>query len=307
MSAPRGSWGSLLLDPTNIRIVDGDSGNNDAQVLDGEIFSGEGDTRFILSETVLEALSGSANIELQATNNIVIEDLSDDVLSFASGEGSITLRADADQDGSGNLTMNDTDDTISAAGRSLDFSGDTLRLGSIETTAAQTSGSITLTAGDTLSVRNLDSYSDTGKGGNITLSAEGDITTRTLNTEGESRSGNISITSESGDISVGSLLTESDSGMRGQVSLNTPANITIEKITTSGLSINDNEINETDRNIRHHSSTDLPRMRRTSRHRRDFLPMHHRTVVGSANASTAVAATETQRVAEFSTYFGRQL
>jgi filamentous hemagglutinin family protein len=130
VSANHGRVGEILLDPENIIIVDGRGGTNDAEVAgDGRILTSEGGTRFTISERILEQLVG--NVELQASDNIRIRDLSDNRLTFTNSVSSVTLRADTDGDGVGSISMN-RGDTISVPRGSLTLSGETLSLGSIE-------------------------------------------------------------------------------------------------------------------------------------------------------------------------------
>ncbi len=109
-SATFGLAGTLLLDPINIRIA---NGNGDSGVDGEDIFAGNnsGVTGAILStplseiddtapttiyESELEGLAGDTNIVLQATNDIRIDDLADDALEFAPGSGGIEFTADVE-------------------------------------------------------------------------------------------------------------------------------------------------------------------------------------------------------------------
>ncbi|MEQ9622808.1 two-partner secretion domain-containing protein [Coleofasciculus chthonoplastes] len=147
-SAVNGLWGTLLLDPTDIRIANGSgdsatdgtdtfAGNNSGEV--GEIWSAPlstiNDTApTTIYESELEGLAGDSNVILQATNDIRIDDLVDDALTFKSGNGEIKLTADADSDGVGAVVMEDTvKDTLKTNGRDIFISGASLTLGNINT------------------------------------------------------------------------------------------------------------------------------------------------------------------------------
>jgi len=140
-----GNIGTLLLDPTDITIVNGDGAANDNELNAevpaggelGQILSGDPGGAFTISEAQLEGLDGNATVILQATNNITINDLLDNTLSFARGTGTIELSADADQDGVGAFTMNAAD-TIQTNGRDITISGATLTVGNIDTTISST-------------------------------------------------------------------------------------------------------------------------------------------------------------------------
>nr|WP_293106784.1 filamentous hemagglutinin N-terminal domain-containing protein [Okeania sp. SIO2F4] len=91
--------------------------------------------------------SGDADIKLEATNNITVEDIEDDVLEFLPGDGEIEFRADVDGDGVGVVQMLDNQadigsdpntfengaDTIKTNGRNLTIAGAEIVLGNIDT------------------------------------------------------------------------------------------------------------------------------------------------------------------------------
>lgn len=135
-SAVNGFPGTLLLDPRDIIIA---SGAADQTVDDLDSLSqltDEGTTT--IYESTLEELSGNTNIVLEATNDILLEDLADDSLDLASGIGAVVFTADADRDGVGNFVMADTvSDTIRTNGRSIAISGANLTIGNIDTSIPQ--------------------------------------------------------------------------------------------------------------------------------------------------------------------------
>jgi len=135
-TAAVGKAGTLLLDPRNIIIANGSPlmEVENAESIAEDIFSGtEGAEDVTIYESQLEGLSGNTNVVLQATNDIVVEDLSDNSLSLAPGTGDITFRADADRDGVGDFTMADPADTINTNGRNIAITGASLTLGNIDT------------------------------------------------------------------------------------------------------------------------------------------------------------------------------
>ncbi|MEQ8382458.1 MAG: filamentous hemagglutinin N-terminal domain-containing protein [Coleofasciculus sp. A1-SPW-01] len=244
-TAVNGVSGTLLLDPTNIVIANG-SADSAADGTDTFAGNNSGVTGAILSaplseindaapttiyESELEGLSGDTTVILQATNDIRIEDLTDNALDFASGSGKIELTADADSDGVGSVVMEDFfGDTLYTNGRDIEMAGANLTLRNINTADPVNGGAITLRAsGDILVYGSLDSYSNSGDGGAISLSSvSGDITTYGLNSSSRSDSGDggaISLSSVSGDITTyGSLDSSSnsfsgDSGDGGAISL----------------------------------------------------------------------------------------
>ncbi len=185
-----GNIGTLLLDPRDIEIrtgyADGDDNGadvyafgNNAAGNNGEVAAGD-IAPTVIYESELEAQAANSNIILQATNDITIQDLADDQLYLVGGPGAIELTADADNDGTGDFTMEDTGDTITTYGRDINISGANLTLGNINSFAyGYEGGAITLDASADISVGNLNSFSyyyyDAGAGGAITLDAGGEI------------------------------------------------------------------------------------------------------------------------------------
>ncbi|HBB32537.1 MAG TPA: hypothetical protein DDZ80_14015 [Cyanobacteria bacterium UBA8803] len=141
LGATSGSQGTLLLDPVNLTIVNGTGGLNDTELADSQILFGNSPAdAFTISETALESLAPTANIVLEATNDITIDDLADNILSLQATTGAITFRADADRDGVGAFAMN-PGDTLRTQGGSVTISGKNLTIGGIDVGAGR---SITL-------------------------------------------------------------------------------------------------------------------------------------------------------------------
>jgi filamentous hemagglutinin family protein len=237
LSAVNGSLGTLLLDPTDITIVSGGDAPDDGQLADTQILQGDGGAAsFTISEAALEALPGNANVILQATNNITINQLADSTLTFAPGTGLITFQADADNNGVGSFFM-DTWDSIRASGRNVTISGANLRIGYINTSSvASDGGAITLSATGNITTRDLFSHSIFGgSGGAITLSAIGDITTWSLSSGSNdiNTGGDITLTSLQGTITTEFLSSSSYSGNAGSIKLVANGNITTKGLFSS--------------------------------------------------------------------------
>lgn len=189
LTAAQGSTGNLLLDPENITIVSGSGGANDSQ-LPNIPFAQNSGTNYTISESTLEALAGTTNVNLEAANNITVNSLSDGVLSFqpasTAGAGSITFVANADNTGGGNFSM-DTSNTLSAPGRNLTIRGDNITVGEINTGTGSDGldgGAINLKATGNIQTGNLLSYTtanrsngEASRGGDITLNAGESINT----------------------------------------------------------------------------------------------------------------------------------
>ena len=171
-TAAAGTTGTLLLDPTDIIIAagtgDGDSNGSsstfigDTNALLGQILEDDFPGGVVtLFESELEGLAGDTNIILEATNDIVLNDLPDDQLTFTAGTGSIRFTADGD------INLIDPDDTFITNGRDLSLRGDSLRIGSLLTEG----GDITLDtlSGDVLLAQDTIFSTGAAQPGNITV------------------------------------------------------------------------------------------------------------------------------------------
>ncbi|MBO0348774.1 filamentous hemagglutinin N-terminal domain-containing protein, partial [Phormidium pseudopriestleyi FRX01] len=233
LSAPNGSLGTLLLDPENIIIVSATGAADDPQLSEGvpnpgdpegAIFAEDGGTAsYTISKFVLETLPGNGDIILEATNDIIIEDLAyNGELRFEAGTGEISFVADADGSGTGSFLMQNTQNTISAPGRSVSISGASIVVGNINTGidfAPTDGGAITLnatngsiTGGELLAGTNpLQGEGMAGNGGAVTISALTDINLTNIATSsysfdmGASNGGRIEVRSTTGNITVQTL------------------------------------------------------------------------------------------------------
>jgi filamentous hemagglutinin family protein len=149
MRAPKGKTGLLLIDPTDLRIVDSGNGSGalDGSAGDGTINGGDANAaNNTVSRGLLESLAGTTNIKLEATGQITIADMAAINLQTTSGN-SFTLRSTQ----TGGIRFENSNTEISTQG-----------------------GAITLEAlgvGSTLN--NIGKL--TSRGGTITLNATGDI------------------------------------------------------------------------------------------------------------------------------------
>jgi filamentous hemagglutinin family protein len=139
LGAPNGASGTLLLDPLNITIRNGSAPppKDDAQIGDSQILFGDGAaTSYEINEGTLEALT--ANVILQAQQDVLMENLTDNTLNMANltaGE-SFTIQAGRD------ITFASTGDTIVTGGGAIHLEAD-----SPHSTAGAADGSGTLTLG----------------------------------------------------------------------------------------------------------------------------------------------------------------
>lgn len=141
ISASNGTFGILLLDPTNITISNESSTNGVENELP-DILQGN----FAGAETNINAgtlQSQNGNVVLEATNDIRIADGVS--LIFVPG-GAITFTADSDGNNVGAFSMGRTQ-SITAPGRELTISGATITAGNINTAAEDLNNSNTFVPG----------------------------------------------------------------------------------------------------------------------------------------------------------------
>ncbi|MBE9104386.1 CHAT domain-containing protein [Nostoc cf. edaphicum LEGE 07299] len=234
LSANNGIVGNLLLDPTDINIVDGTNAPQDTFL--PEIFQDASPAIFTISKDALE--NSNAVVTLAATNDITLANGVS--LNFVNDDrvgGAIAFTADADGNGVGAFTMG-TGDTIRTNGRDITISGASLSLGIINTSS--------------FFIDEGGEFITNGSGGNIALSARNNITAGDIIARGEGYNtilgGNITVASTNGAVSLGNLdtsaiSTDRNSNATGGLVLidtssnttNTPSNISLTSIKTEGI------------------------------------------------------------------------
>ncbi|XHX75775.1 MAG: filamentous hemagglutinin N-terminal domain-containing protein [Stenomitos frigidus ULC029] len=199
-SAPNGKLGTLLLDPENIVVRSGTQDGDDNGIVTnafGNNLTGDNAqvrssdaAPTIIYESELEGLTTVANIILEASNDIIIQDLTDNTLTIpaltgaGTDRGTITFTADADGNGIGNFVMN-PGDTLRTNARDLTITGANITVGDVNTAgAADVAGSINI-VGRTIETGNLRTgfgFSDTSS---VTLTATtGDVIVKTIRAGG---------------------------------------------------------------------------------------------------------------------------
>jgi hypothetical protein len=171
-SAPNGKAGYLLLDPLDITIANGTGGANDAMVTGDGLLNNvdaNASTNVTISEAALEGITG--NIELQASQDVIFSNLSDNILDLTGVAGGNSFTISAGRNISGLADVNDRIRTNGGA-VSLTTSNGYINIGGI----LSRGGNITLTAGGTggnLVVRELSTTPTGGSGGDISLTSGG--------------------------------------------------------------------------------------------------------------------------------------
>jgi len=239
-TAPHGNFGTLLLDPTDISIIDG-TGDGD---LDGSDTSFTGDPSGTLGEVLfgdigpttiykseLEGLAGNTNIILEATNNITIDN--DVSLDFSSGTGEIAFTADADGDSNGSFVMQ-TGSSINTNGRPLIITAADIALQGLDITSD--GGDITFDGAVTL--ENSFSISTGTDAGDITFTGtiDGDLT-GTRNLELVAGTGDITIEDTIGGIVPLGSVTISGNNIVFQDYTGGPLTVTAQESITGGVII----------------------------------------------------------------------
>lgn len=213
-----------------------------------------------LSDQTLENFAPTANVVIEAKNNINIGNLTDNQLNFPTATGTLTFTADADKSGSGNFTMN-SGNTLQTSGASIVITGVNLITGDIitqggnldltatnngeiqtenlSTSASTRGGNITLKSDQNIITNTLSSRAiRNGTGGNVNLNASNRIQTNSINTSGSDKSGDITVTSSRGDIILEgnsySIDATSSEGSGGNILVNTPRTLSTDLIDTRG-------------------------------------------------------------------------
>ncbi|MEK7293831.1 MAG: hypothetical protein AAB049_02530, partial [Nitrospirota bacterium] len=188
-TAPHGTTGTLLLDPTTLQITDGAAVANDlsGNAADGTVLAGDADGVATngVAELTLEGLAGTTNVIREATGQITVSDLTDGLLNMAQTGGAANFRMTSTT--SGGITFVDATNEIRTQG-----------------------GNITLQAQGTGNLSNIGKL--TSNGGAITLES---ATTIGLNGAINASSGAISITTTLGTITqnAGATITGGTGGI----------------------------------------------------------------------------------------------
>ncbi|MHC0066550.1 CHAT domain-containing protein [Nostoc sp. UIC 10890] len=254
-SAANGSFGTLLLDPSTLTIIDGGAGDFDGTA--GNIAFGNADIGANTVSWGAIAASGT-NINLQATGNITINDITGATPGVTSAAGVATLNLGnggsfnlSSQTGSVNFV--DPTNTIVTTGGAINISGASLLLGNLNTTTGVNGGNVNLSATGGIAAGDIIVSSGGGysaSGGDVNLSAGGDITTGSINSSSNDatttgRGGNVVATTTGGSITTGAINSSvvkggggDFTGAAGAVTLTATDNITVnDVINASAIAI----------------------------------------------------------------------
>ena len=201
--------------------------------------------------------ASGANINLQATGNITINDITgatpgvttDGVATLNLGNGgSFSLTSQ-----SGSVNFVDPTNTIATTGGAINISGASLLLGNLNTTTGVNGGNVNLSATGGIAAGDIIVSSGGGysaSGGDVNLSAGGDITTGSINSSSNDatttgRGGNVVATTTGGSITTGTINSSvvkggggDFTGAAGAVTLTATDNITVnDAINASAIAI----------------------------------------------------------------------
>ena len=170
LRAPKGKTGLLLIDPTDLRIVDsGSGGSQDGNGGDGTINSGDANAaNNTVSRGLLESLAGTTNIKLEATGQITVADMAAINLKTTAGH-SFTMRSTQ----TGGIRFENSNTEISTQGGAITL--EALGVGStLDNIGKLTSrgGAITLNATGDINLANL---IDAGSGAALVRTSAGSI------------------------------------------------------------------------------------------------------------------------------------
>jgi filamentous hemagglutinin family protein len=192
------SLGTLLLDPENILITDSTTSEDDAAIIANNNILATGrqtpqqntsQASLTISARALESMSATANIVLEALNDIKIADLADNQLTFQATTGSITFKADADRSGAGVFSMN-ANDRISTQGGSIAISGNQITAGNLSSNG----GNISLIGQEAAAATNISALNNsTGSSGNILLEGA-NVTAEKIDASGSKGAANVTLT-----------------------------------------------------------------------------------------------------------------
>lgn len=229
LTGANGTVGTLVLARANITISDTPNHTDDASFFNSSTTSGTGSpSEFTISAKALESTASTAEVVLEATNDIKLENLPNNQLKLQSTTGSITFKADADGDGNGSFSMK-ADDSLTTSGGAVAISGATVTTGSITTNG----GNITLSSHNNLTSGNLSASNSQGVGGNITLSADlGSITAGLLSANSITTAGAISVTAGNSSIKTSAVSAEGILG--GNITFSAFADINAPQISAAG-------------------------------------------------------------------------
>ncbi|MBE7384543.1 MAG: filamentous hemagglutinin N-terminal domain-containing protein [Leptolyngbya sp. SIO1E4] len=207
--APYGQVGTLLLDPTDITIrngtQDGDDSDGSAFLLTEFNFSAADPIPTILYESELENSPGNIDLAIRASNNITLEDLADNELTFNTDPvtpGSITFEA------GGAFMVADTEDAIVAPQRSFTITANTITTGAINTSEpSDRGGDVTLNAIGAINIGDVNTLGDSvGLGsGDVTITGSSIQARRIRAGGGFSNASRVELTATSGDIIVDTI------------------------------------------------------------------------------------------------------
>ncbi len=160
LRAPGGLYGTLLFDPVDVIIHDGGAQTDDGSLPDLSHATVGAPATFNISETALEALSANANILIEASNDIELKDLSDNLLALQTdGTGSVVFTA------VGDIYVNDYSDVLQTQGGDVTLTADIVDWGDFDLNG----GDLSVTASDKIDANTITANE-------VTLNAAGDIT-----------------------------------------------------------------------------------------------------------------------------------
>jgi filamentous hemagglutinin family protein len=235
-SAPNGKTGTLLLDPSSLNIVDTIGGGNqdanlttDNQILAGDLDIEDFQGKNTVSWEAISKLGNAANVVLEATGNITIEDVfggtfgvtQNNLVDLNLDTGSLRITST-----NGSVIFQDPADEIRTQGGAITVQalGGKLTGGSFNTTgkAGDKAGNVNLEAQGVLQITKV----ITG-GGDINLTSGGLMITNSLKAFSATKNGgNITVKSDDG-INLGLTNSSSTNGKGGSITVTAKQDINL--------------------------------------------------------------------------------
>lgn len=220
--------------PLDSSNFDNDAGNITINA-QGEINLGNLSAKAFFSE---EGIGNGGNIDIEAVNGISISSVTANADNLTGNAGDINIES---QQGDINIGSIESSPGFASSGAGGEVTV-TSSQGNIETRSINTGafsdnpGNVTLQAGGSVAISDIQTFSDNGDGGNVLIEAEGDIETinEILTFSNTGNAGNVTVQGDGSVMMNAPIAAESNSGAGGNVLVEAQNNIQVnESISTA--------------------------------------------------------------------------
>jgi filamentous hemagglutinin family protein len=256
VSAPKGSLGNLLLDPTTLTIIDAPAGGTFDATAGNIPFGLPDNGANTVSWGAIGALGFGANVSLQATGNLTINPIAGNTPGITTpGLASLNAANFSLTSTNGSVIFANPNDTIQVRGGNIAIAGNSLTLGNLDTRflGSANGGIVTLIANGSITANDIITTGNGYSGGNINITSNaGDINLRNLDSSsrngfGLQNSGSIQIAALAGSVTVNSINASATktnpsgtfTGTAGPIAVTARNNITVNgDINASAIATN---------------------------------------------------------------------